>query len=67
MSRNELATKETRDELLRQATRLYNELSRLRKEARLVPRYERPPLEARAAEIGAELRAIIHARDQASA
>ena len=55
-----------RDELLQHAIRVYNELARLRKEARLVPRYERPPLEARAVELGAELRAIMDARDQAS-
>jgi hypothetical protein len=57
---------ETRDELLQQAIRLYNELARIDKEVLRVARYERPPLQARAAEIGAELRAIMHAHRQAS-
>lgn len=67
MSRNEPATKESRDALQQKAIRLYNELARIRKEALRVPRYERPPLERRAAEIGAELREIVDQHRQASA
>jgi len=63
MSRSEL---KSRDERLQHAIRVYNELARLRKQARLAPRNERAPLEARAVELGAELRAIMDARDQAS-
>jgi hypothetical protein len=62
-----LATKETRDELQRKAIRLYNELARIRKEAQRVARYERPPLESRAAEIAQELRAIVDLHGQAIA
>jgi hypothetical protein len=67
MSCDVLLRKETRDELQQKAIRLYNELARIRKEARLAPRYERPPLERRAIEIGAELRSIMDAHRQAIA
>lgn len=49
----------SRDDLQRQAIRLYNELARIQREAKRAAQYERAPLEARALEISKELRVIV--------
>lgn len=48
----------TRDEQLRRAIRVYNELARIRKASKRAPIYERRTYERRAAELGAELRVL---------
>jgi hypothetical protein len=48
-----------RDELLRQAVRVYNQLALVREQAERAPLYERAAYAARAAELGAELRALL--------
>lgn len=56
-----------RDELLRRATRVFNELSRLRKDAKRAAQCERPKYDARAAELGAELRVLLDQRERRQA
>lgn len=53
------ATGLDRDELLRRATQLYNELARIRKLAKRAARIERAPYDQRAAELAAELRVLL--------
>ena len=53
-----------RDELLQRAVKVYNELSRLRRQAQRAPVYERCKYEARAEELGAELRVLLDKRER---